>query len=258
MTLATDEEYCRVCKGRGWFFVKDAENEAYEVLRECKCGAAKKEKKGRLETFAEIPESFRDNRLSSFSTDVYTEEKSKKRAGVAIKGVKYWLNNYEKMLERGIGLYFYSSIKGSGKTKMATSIANELIRKGETVKFCTALQILNEIKASWNRATEGFSENKLLDVLSNVGVLIVDDFGIEQADKPWINERFYQIINSRYVSKKITIFTSNERLQNLKYDDRVKSRIAERTFQIPFPEESVRDIIAKENLEELKNGIKLL
>lgn len=256
--LKISDTDCEICKGRGWFFVKDAENEDYEVLRECKCGAAKKEKKSRLESFAEIPESFRENRLSSFSIDVYSDEKSKSRANTAMRAAKYWLNNYEKMSERGMGLYFYSETKGSGKTKMATSIANELITGNKTVKFCTALQILNEIKASWNRTTEGFCENKLLDALSDVEVLIIDDFGIEQADKPWINERFYQIINSRYTSNRITIFTSNERLSELKYDERIKSRLTERVFQIPFPEESIREIIAKENLEELRNGIRLV
>lgn len=150
----------------------------------------------------------------------------------------------------------YSRTKGSGKTRMAASIANELIyEKGCQVKFCTSLQILNEIKASWN-GENVYTESRLLDFLSTTKVLIIDDFGTEQSDKTWINERFYQIINNRYVDKKVTIFTSNERLENLKYDDRITNRIKERVFQIPFPEESVRNIIARENTKELIRGIK--
>ena len=138
---------------------------------------------------------------------------------------------------------------------MAVSIANELIYEEQVqVKFATSLQILSEIKASWGRDKE-FGESKLLDYLSTTTVLVIDDFGTEQV-KDWIGERFYQIINNRYVDKKITIFTSNSRLDLLEYDKRIVSRIKERCFQIPFPEESIRDIIAQQNMDELIEGIK--
>lgn len=207
-------------------------------------------------SFANIPDGFKDIRLDSFNETVYNAPESRKTAEMAVDCIKYWLNEFDAMNERGMGLYLYSKTKGSGKTRMAVGIANELMyEKGCQVKFCTSLQILNEIKASWDNQGE-YSESKLLDFLSTSKILIIDDFGTEQSDKPWINERFYQIINNRYIDKKITIFTSNERLDLLKYDDRITNRIKECTFQIPFPEESVRDIIARENMKELVNGIK--
>ena len=119
------------------------------------------------------------------------------------------------------------------------------------------MQILNEIKASWDRRNNPhteLTESGLLSFLSTTKVLVIDDFGTEQA-KDWIGERFYQIINSRYVDKKITIFTSNSKLDFLNYDDRITNRMKERTFQIPFPEESVREIIARNNIKELVNAI---
>lgn len=208
---------------------------------------------GRL-SFANIPDSFKDVRLNSFDCNTYTETRNQNKAAAAVKAVKYWLDNYDDMDERGIGLYLYSETKGSGKTRMAVSIANELIHeKHIQVKFATSLQILNEIKASWD--SREYNESRLLDFLSITRVLIIDDFGTERA-KDWIGERFYQIINSRYIDKKITIFTSNNRLDLLQYDDRITNRIKERVFQIPFPEESVRDIIAKQNMAELIAGIK--
>lgn len=39
------------------------------------------------------------------------------------------------------------------------------------------------------------------------------------------------------------------------FDDRITNRIKERTYQIAFPEESVRDYIAKKNQEELLKKI---
>ena len=84
---------------------------------------------------------------------------------------------------------------------------------------------------------------------------MIDEFGTE-LPKDWIGERFYSIINSRYQDKLITIFTSNLSLEALQYDDRITNRIKERTFQLPFPEESVRERIAEKNRKDLIEGIR--
>lgn len=249
----TNDDVCPICHDTGW---EQFEENGYTYCRECKCGIRQRQIMNSRLSFANIPESFKDVRLHGFDVNAYEDAKSRNKAETAVKAINYWLNDFEAMQKRGMGLYLYSETKGSGKTRMAVSIANELIyKKNIQVKFATSLQILNEIKASWDNRDRECSESKLLDFLCTTNVLIIDDFGTEQA-KDWIGERFYQIINSRYVDRKITIFTSNSRIDFLKYDDRITNRIKERTFQIPFPEESVRDIIAKRNIEELVKGIK--
>lgn len=247
------DKICPICRGYGRVIVEDG---GQGTVSECECGIWKKRiSEGRLR-FANIPEAFKDIGLDSFDTNVYSNAESRNKAEIALKCVNYWLSEFEALKEQGIGLYLYSKTKGSGKTRMAVSVANELMNKKNCqVKFCTSLQILNEIKASWDKQND-FSESKLLDFLSTSEVLVIDDFGTEQSDKPWINERFYQIINNRYISKKITIFTSNERLESLKYDGRITDRINERVLQIPFPEESVREVIAKDNFRKFVDGIK--
>ncbi len=249
----TNDDECPICHGTGWEEIPD---EGQGIYRECKCGLRQRQiMKSRL-SFASIPESFKDVRISNFDETVYKDTDSQNKIHTVVKAIKYWFDNFDTMQERGMGLYLYSETKGSGKTRMAVSIANELIYdKHIQVKFATSLQILNEIKASWDKQDRKYSESKLLDFLCTSKILIIDDFGTEQS-KDWIGERFYQIINSRYVDKKITIFTSNSRLDLLKCDDRITNRIKERIFQIPFPEESVRDIIANQNMNELIAGIK--
>ena len=86
-------------------------------------------------------------------------------------------------------------------------------------------------------------------------ILIIDDFGTEQVAS-WINDRFYQIINDRYVNKKVTIFTSNIELEKLQYDDRITNRIKETTYQIHFPEESIRGYIAEKNNRDMIEKLK--
>lgn len=248
------DEICPICQNTGWeFYFEDG----YEIVRECPCGIRKREiHKSRLK-FAEIPEAFKDVRLSNFKKTVYQREESQNMIVDAAKAVRYWLQNLENMKERGIGLYLYSGTKGSGKTRLIASIANEIIEKYETqVKFCTSIQILQEIKETWDkkRDYEHETEKKLIDALADTDILIIDDFGAEQ-DKGWVDERFYSIINGRYVSEKITLFTSNMSVEDLKYDERIKNRIKERVLQIPFPEESVRDTLASNLKKELIEGI---
>lgn len=252
-TEQSTDSFCPICKNVGWVIKPDG---GQGTAVECKCGLIKRENmRGKL-SFANIPETFKNIRIDSFDINAYSTAEGRNKAETTTKCIKYWLDNFEALNERGMGLYLYSKTKGSGKTMMAVSIANELMHeKGCQIKFCTSLQILNEIKAIWEKKSLE-SESGLLDFLSTSEILIIDDFGTEQGDKSWINERFYQIINNRYVDRKVTIFTSNERLDLLKYDDRITNRIKERTFQVPFPEESVRDIIAKNNMRELIIGIK--
>lgn len=253
-TVHSSDDYCPICGNTGWKFIPDA---GQGKCVKCKCGMMDRKIMRNILSFANVPDTFKNMRLASFNPNIYNAENSRKNAEIALQAVKYWIDNFETMNERGMGLYMYSNTKGSGKTRMAASIANELLyEKKKQVKFCTSLQILNEIKESWEKSEKEYTEGKLLNFLSTSDILIIDDFGTEQSEKAWINERFYHIINSRYINKKITIFTSNKRLDLLQYDERITNRIKERVFQIPFPEESVRDIIAKKNMQELIAGIK--
>ena len=240
---------CPRCHGTGREVYFDENGLCF--ARECSCGAYQLDIMRHRKAFASLPAAFSDVRLENFDKDSYTLAESQKRIETVLKATDYWLNSFDEMKENGMGLYFYANTKGSGTTRMVASIANELMfEKGVQVKFCTSLQILIEIKASWEKRDSGYTESKLLDFLCTADVLVIDDFGTEQSDKPWINEKFYHIINSRYIDRKITIFTSNSRLDKLQYDERITNRLKERTYQMPFPEESVRDSIAKKNMND--------
>lgn len=238
-----DSDVCPICEGREWILkIKDG----VEIAVPCKC--REKAVMSRRLRFADIPEAFRGMDLRSFRMDVYRKQESKKMVSDACKIIKTYLDDFESQKERGMGLYIWSRTKGSGKTRIAAGIANELM-KNYAVKFAVSLTILQEIKNTWQRDTK-YSENQLLDALYTTDILVIDDFGVERpAD--WINDKMYQIINERYINRKVTIFTSNDPLETLQYDDRITNRIKERTYQIAFPEESVRDHIAERMQEEI-------
>ena len=148
-------------------------------------------------------------------------------------------------------MYIWSETKGSGKTRMAISLLNEILVEHRIFGyFATSTQIINEIKNTWDN--DAMSESELLRKLTRYHVLIIDDFGTE-LPKQWINERFYHIINERYNNQKLTIYTSNHNLENLRYDDRIIDRIFESTFVVPMPEESIRRKLAKVEQERITN-----
>lgn len=252
----TTTDVCPICHGEEWIPVKI---DGIDYMKPCEC--RERAIMERRLKFANLPDAFCGMKLNSFRTDVYRKPESKALIATACKTVKCYLDNFEDMREAGMGLYLYSQTKGSGKTRMVAGIANELMKK-YSVRFAGSTTILKEIKRSWDREKQKkwdqdapMSESQLLDELSRVEILIIDDFGTESAAE-WINDRFYQIINDRYVNGKVTIFTSNESIDNLKYDDRITNRIKERTYQISFPEESVRDYIAEKNKNDMIERLK--
>lgn len=193
--------------------------------------------------FANIPDAFKDMTLKTFDFGMYRKPESRKLIGIAGRVIKTYLAEFESMEGAGMGLYIYSNTKGSGKTRMAASLANELIReKGKAVKFATSSAILKEIRATWDKDSR-YTESGLLDQLVQTEILIIDDFGTEKV-ADWINDKFYYLINERYIGRKITIITSNTPLKNLDYDQRIISRLKERSYEVAFPEESVRETIA--------------
>ncbi len=198
---------------------------------------------------------YRNMSFCRFDLNAYQAAESRELMKLTFDCISYWLEHFEKMKKDGMGLYLFSEAKGSGKTRMAACIANELLCEKEvSVRFVTSMQILEEIKESWGRKSE-ISESALFGYLANADILVIDDFGTEQAEKAWIRERFYSIINSRYVAKKVTIFTSNYSVSKLSYDERITNRIRESTYQLPFPEESIRPQIAAKNMGELMEKV---
>lgn len=244
-----EDSKCPKCHGMGWIpYYEDG----ICFTRECECRAGEIAK-SRLR-FANIPETFRRMKLKEFRTDVYKQPESRKKINLACRIIKRYLDNFQEMKKAGMGLYLVSEVKGSGKTRMAASIANELMEnKGEQVKFAISTTILQEIKSTWHEGSE-YSESRLIDQLCLTDVLVIDDFGVEKISE-WVNDKFYQIINERYIRHKITIFTSNVRLNQSQYDERILSRIKEMCYEIEFPEESVRDLIARQKSEEMVKSL---
>ena len=92
------------------------------------------------------------------------------------------------------GLIIYGNIDYE-KTYLVACIANKMIENNKIVLMEKGSSIIDKIKESFNK--EGLSEIEIIELYSNVDMLIIDDFGNENLSK-WALEKLYKIISNRY------------------------------------------------------------
>ena len=102
---------------------------------------------------------------------------------------------------------------GTGKTHLAASIANELIKNGQPVIFGTLINLLTEVKDSYS--IDGEYESKIINKYSKIGLLIIDDLGKERPNE-WTLEKLFTIINNRYENNLPVIITTNYNREKLR------------------------------------------
>lgn len=121
-------------------------------------------------------------------------------------------------------LLFYGG-SGLGKTFMSSAIANEVMKKGNTVIYQTAADIFAALEdAKFGRASDSMRE--MIERIYDVDLLIIDDLGTEYRS-PHMDAEFFRILNSRILSGKSIIISTNFTLAQLKktYSERIFSRI---------------------------------
>lgn len=242
--MSLTDSSCPLCHGVGW--ILSTNEEGAPQGQRCKC-LEQKMIRQRIR-FAEIPAAYREDTLANFDFKAYQTQSGQRTAIAAGKSIKKYICNFGDAYRMGLGLYLYSGAKGSGKTRMAASVANHLTGQGYTVKFAVGSKILDEIRKTYDKGSVQ-RESDLLEGLAGVDILFIDDFGAEQLT-PWVEDRFYHIINERYINRKVTCYTSNDTVEDLQYGERIKSRVQGMTYQIPFPEESVRAALAAKRNQE--------
>lgn len=102
------------------------------------------------------------------------------------------------------GLIIYGNI-GYEKTYFGACIANKMIEQDKIALMEKSSSIIDRIKESFNK--EGFSEIEIIELYSNVDMLIIDDFGSETISK-WALEKLYKIISNRYDNELPIVITT--------------------------------------------------
>ena len=247
--------YCKTCHERKDGEVKSLMDMKFIFKNNCKCDRERFEKQKQREKEQEI-ERLKRSCFISMSQWAYTFDNYKGETDKSYTIAKNYVKEYEQMKKENIGLLFCGTV-GSGKTYLACSIANALIEEYMIrVKIRNFAQIINDLQKS------GFDldKNDYIESLTNVSVLILDDLGIER-DTSYAKEQVYNIVNSRYLKQKPTIFTTNlpyEKIQNsddgVEYE-RIYSRIIEMCIPIKVMGEDFRKRLQKEKLKQNKERL---
>ena len=160
-----------------------------------------------------------------------------------------YVEHWEDMRTDNIGCLFWGGV-GTGKSYLAGCIANALMEKEIPVRMTNFALILNDLAASF----EG--RNEYISRLCRYPLLILDDFGMERGTEYGL-EQVFNVIDSRYRSKKPLIITTNLTLSELNNaadiaHKRIYDRILERCIPVRINNRNIRQDNATANLKQAK------
>ncbi len=200
--VALETGVCERCFGTGMEVV------AGKGARPCTC----RSEKSRLKFFeaARIPKRYSSCSLHNF----YNQEANEslwRAHGAASK----LINDYPDIDK---GLLLVGPV-GVGKTHLAVAILRGLMEKGVPCLFYESGSLLKKIQDSYNPISKT-SESRVLAPVYETEVLALDELG-STIPTDWVRDMLYQIINTRYNEKKLTIFTTNysDEIISERFDD---------------------------------------
>lgn len=168
-----------------------------------------------------IQEMLADNNFSTLSEEYY-EGEDLERFRSAVDSCHEFINNFPAGAPN---LFLYGTV-GTGKSFLSGCIAKELLDKGYSVIYFSAVQLFDLLSEySFDHKNKDSLYNPYED-LYNCDLVIIDDLGTEIANN-FVTSKLFNCLNERQLRKKSTIISSNLSLEELKtlYSDRIFSRV---------------------------------
>ncbi len=214
----TPPNVCPVCKGAGYLRADvpfGHPNFGKPIACECKEAEWKEKRRQQLRSISNL-DAFQDKTFKTFNHTV---------SGPVQRAYQV---AYEYAKEPDGWLVFIGK-NGCGKTHLAAAIANRCLARGSLVLFCTVIELLDHLRATFvPTSTEVYDQ--LFAKMREAELLVLDDLGAQQSS-PWANEKLFQLLNYRYNSRIPTIITTNNiGLQAI--DERIRSRLVDASLVI--------------------------
>lgn len=201
---------CKKCRDPRMFLLKEANR-----WLPCACSCARKE------TDADFSAKVAELRAASGLAGRYAkadfdrfEQTDDNRA--AMESCLHYAMRFERVRKRGMGIYLHGP-SGTGKTYLAACIGNMLLDAAVQVLFVNVNTILSEIRYAYSQRG---SELPIVRKYTDAEFVIFDDVGTEKYSSrteamSFAQDKFFQIIDGRYIGQKPTVFTSNYTLEQL-------------------------------------------
>lgn len=168
-----------------------------------------------------------------------------------IRHAHRYVEQWQTMRAENIGLLLWGGV-GTGKSFLAGCIANALMEQEVPVRMTNFARILNKLNSSF------FGRNDIVDRLCRYPLLIIDDFGMERGTE-YALEQIYNIVDSRYRSRKPLIVTTNLTLDEIRHpQDTAHARIYDRLLEMCVPVSCIGVSFRKETAQEKLERLKLL
>ncbi len=204
---------CKICKDEGRYLVF---HDGEPMAQICACVKQKSIMKKFKE--CQIPDNMRDAQFGNLNFDyysldlipVYEQDITYRDRAKFVANFCHFLANEILQGKENKGLYLYGPV-GSGKTRMACCIANYMMSKREDIKvlFVGVSDLLRKIRSTMtDKSVDAESEYELIQKISNVPYLILDDLGAHNYTD-WTLNTIYSILGHRLDKKLTTIITSN-------------------------------------------------
>ncbi len=193
------------------------EDTGYIGTKLCACVLKRAKELSFAALSAEIP--LNECSFDNFSLDYYSEPNDRATMQKVLEFSKKYV---AELTPKSKGLLYFGGT-GLGKTHLCIAIAAAALEKGMGVVYSPAQNLLNRLEK------EHFSYNSdtpILDDVLECDILIMDDLGAEFSTS-FSQSVIYNIINTRILSEKPTVISTNLNLEDLgeRYTPRVASRI---------------------------------
>lgn len=114
---------------------------------------------------------------------------------------------YAAEFDGSLASFVFSGKPGTGKNHLAAAIGNELILRGKSVLVVTVADLMSSIKGTFNQGN-GLTEERLLQDLSQVDLLVIDEIGM-QTESRYEKVIINQIVDRRSSTRRPTGMLSN-------------------------------------------------
>lgn len=207
-----------ICDGSGFLF-----DEETNTARDCPCRPQIIARNQAQSLSAVIPARYRDIGFDRFPV---TEIDPK-----IVGATRRFVERIDANLDAGRGLWFMGPV-GTGKTTLAMLVTKAAMEAGRSAARYSLPGLLSLIRKTFDTG----SHNDLLERLTAVDLLHIDDIGAEQTT-PWVLEELYAIINARYEEERSVIVTTNILDRDVlcqQITERTVSRLTEMCDELPL------------------------